>query len=205
MPTKKILISSLLLASVLFIILNLAYPFRPQIEYSPIILAKDKTLLNAFLTTDEKWRMYTTLEEIIPTLKKAIIHKEDKYFYCHFGVNPLAIGRAAFSNIFEGKRTSGASTITMQVARMLEPKKRTYINKLIEIFRAFQLEWNYSKDEILQFYLNLVPFGGNIEGVKSASLLYFEKMPDHLSLAEVTTLSIIPNRPNSLRIGRSNT
>lgn len=184
---------------------NYAFPFKPKIEYSPIILAEDKTLLNAFLTSDEKWRMYTTLDEITPALKKAIVYKEDKYFYSHLGINPISIGRAAWNNIFEGRRTSGASTITMQVARMLEPKERSYSNKIIEVFRALQLEWNYSKAEILQLYLNLVPYGGNIEGVKSASLLYFEKMPNHLSLAEVTTLSIIPNRPNSLRIGRKNT
>ena len=102
------------------------------------------------------------------------------------------------------KRTSGASTITMQVARALEPGKRNIGSKIMEMFRAFQLEWKYSKDEILQMYLNLVPYGGNIEGVKSASLLYFQKNPDHLSLAEITALSIIPNRPSSLVMGRTN-
>ena len=103
-----------------------------------------------------------------------------------------------------GKISSGASTITMQVARALEPKKRTYFNKLREIFRAEQLELKYSKQEILELYLNLVPYGGNIQGVKAASLFYFRKNPDHLSLAEITTLSIIPNRPSSLVIGKSN-
>src|SRR4029079_4476486 len=83
-------------------------------------------------------------------------------------------------------------------------RKRTFGSKLIEMFRAFQLEWKYSKNEILQLYLNLVPYGGNIEGVKAASLLYFKKNPDHLSLAEITALSIIPNRPSSLVVGKSN-
>jgi penicillin-binding protein 1C len=92
----------------------------------------------------------------------------------------------------------------MQVARALEPKKRTYFNKLVEVFRAFQLEWKYSKDEIFQLYLNMVPYGGNIQGVKSASILYFSKNPDHLSLAEITALSIIPNRPSSLVMGKNN-
>jgi penicillin-binding protein 1C len=184
--------------------LNLIFPFKPIIEYSPVIQTKDQQLLHSYLTSDEKWRMFTTLEEITPTLKKAIIFKEDQYFYYHFGVNPISIFRAAFNNLFKGRRTSGASTITMQVARMLNPKERSYTNKIIEIFRALQLEWNLTKDEILQLYLNLVPYGGNIEGVKAASLIYFEKMPDHLSIAEITALSIIPNRPNSLRIGRSN-
>ncbi|HTQ27287.1 MAG TPA: penicillin-binding protein 1C, partial [Puia sp.] len=115
-----------------------------------------------------------------------------------------AVGRAFVKNIVERKRTSGASTITMQVARALEPGKRTYLNKIIEMFRALQLEWKYSKDEILQLYLNLVPYGGNVEGVKSASILYFKKNPDHLSLAEITALSIIPNRPGSLLMGKNN-
>jgi len=102
------------------------------------------------------------------------------------------------------KTTSGASTITMQVARALEHRKRNVGSKIIETFRAFQLELKYSKSEILQMYLNLVPYGGNIEGVKSASILYFNKNPDHLSLAEITALSIIPNRPSSLVIGKNN-
>ncbi|RYZ17063.1 MAG: penicillin-binding protein 1C, partial [Sphingobacteriales bacterium] len=108
------------------------------------------------------------------------------------------------NNIFRARRTSGASTITMQVARALKPRDRTYVNKLIEVFRALQLEIRYSRPEILQMYLNLVPYGGNIEGVKSAAWIYFKKDPDHLSLAEITALSIIPNRPSSLVIGKHN-
>ena len=148
--------------------------------------------------------MKTELNEISPLLRKTIIAKEDKYFYYHPGVNPIAVIRATFKNIFRMKRTSGASTITMQVARALEPRKRNIGSKMIEMFRAFQLEWKYSKDEILQMYLNLVPYGGNLEGVKAASLLYFSKNPDHLSLAEITALSIIPNRPSSLVMGKTN-
>src|ERR1700748_2565328 len=112
--------------------------------------------------------------------------------------------RAFFRNILDMRRTSGASTITMQVARALEPKRRTYWNKLRESLRALQLEWTYLKDQILQLYLNVVPYGGNIQGVKAASVLYFKKNPDHLSLAEITALSIIPNRPSSLVMGRNN-
>ncbi len=138
------------------------------------------------------------------SLRKSIIFKEDKYFYYHPGINIIAVFRALFNNILQQKRTSGASTITMQVARLLDPKQRTYWNKLVEMFRSLQLEWKYSKDEILQLYLNLVPYGGNIEGVKAASVLYFEKAPNHLSLAEITALSVIPNRPNSLTMGKDN-
>lgn len=188
----------------LFLLLQWLFPLPDRVEYSTIITDHKGEVIHAFLTRDEKWRMKTTLEEISPLLRKTIVEKEDQYFYYHPGVNPLAIGRAVTRNIFRWKRTSGASTITMQVARALEPKKRTYWNKLIEVFRAFELEWKYSKDEILQLYLNLVPYGGNIEGVKSAAILYFNKNPDHLSLAEITALSIIPNRPSSLVIGRNN-
>ncbi|UCH15347.1 MAG: penicillin-binding protein 1C, partial [Bacteroidales bacterium] len=158
----------------------------------------------AFLTSDDKWRMYTELDEITPQLKKAIIFKEDKYFRYHFGVNPVSVVRALVYNILKGKRTSGASTITMQVARLLVPKERTYWNKIKEMMKAIQLEWHLSKDEILQLYLNLVPYGSNIEGVKSASVIYYGKSPNHLSIAEITALSIIPNRPVSLRPGINN-
>ncbi|MEO5997030.1 MAG: penicillin-binding protein 1C [Chitinophagaceae bacterium] len=212
MTTKKThinkTIQKLFLAVIIIIIsfflLNLLFPVPGKIEYSTIITDNKQEVIHAYLTSDQKWRMKTELGEISPLLRKNIIEKEDKYFYYHPGVNLLAVTRAFAKNIFHLKRTSGASTITMQVARMIEPKKRTWLNKIREMFRAFQLEWKYSKDEILQLYLNLVPYGGNIEGVKSASLLYFKKAPDHLSLAEITALSIIPNRPSSLVIGKNN-
>src|SRR5688572_8622030 len=188
----------------LFLLLNWIFPVRASLEYSTIVTDHNGEVVHAFLTSDEKWRMKTELEEISPLLRKTIVEKEDRYFFYHPGVNLVAVGRAMVNNILRMKRTSGASTITMQVARLLEPRRRTWINKGIEMFRARQLEWKYSKSEILQLYLNLVPYGGNIEGVKSASILYFKKNPDHLSLAEITALSIIPNRPSSLQIGKSN-
>ncbi len=188
----------------IFLILNALFPLRINIQYSQIITASDGTVLHAFLSKDDKWRLKTELNDITPTLKKAIIYKEDKYFYYHPGINPAAIVRAIFNNTIKGKKTSGASTITMQVARMLDPKDRTYVNKLMEIFHAFQLEYHYSKNEILQFYLNLIPFGSNIEGVKSASYIYLQQEPDYMSLAQTVALSIIPNRPSSLLIGKDN-
>lgn len=189
---------------ILFFLLNWIFPLPAPPEYSTIITDNKGEVVNAFLTKDEKWRMKTELDEISPLLRKTIIAKEDKYFYSHPGINFIAIGRAFINNITRMKRTSGASTITMQVARAMEPRKRNLGSKMIEAFRALQLELKYSKDEILQLYLNLVPYGGNIEGVKSASQLYFKKNPDHLSLAEITALSIIPNRPSSLVVGKNN-
>lgn len=188
----------------MFLLLNYLFPVKEHKTYSTIILDNRGEVIHAFLTPDDKWRMKTELNEISPVLKQTLLYKEDKYFYYHPGINPFAIARAAVMNVLRMKRTSGASTITMQVARMLQPKRRTYFNKLMEIFRALQLEWKLSKDEILQLYFNLVPYGSNIEGVKSVSILYFGKNPDHLSLAEVTALSIIPNRPSSLRLGLNN-
>ena len=190
--------------ALLFLLLDTVFPINTELQYASIIEAKDGTVLHAYLTRDQQWRMNTRLDEITPELKKAIVFKEDKHFYRHTGINPLAIGRAIVNNIFHLKRTSGASTITMQVARMLDPKPRTYINKCVEMFRALQLEGHYKKDEILQLYLNIVPYGSNIQGVKAASILYFYKTPDQLSLAEITALSIIPNRPNSLIVGKDN-
>jgi len=205
--TKKrfiFLLKAVFTIALIFFLLNLFFPLKINVHYSKTITDSKGEIIYSFLAKDDKWRMYTELDEISSELKKAIIFKEDKYFYWHLGVNPIAISRAFINNVLKNKRTSGASTITMQVARLLKPKSRTYINKFLEIFTAFQLEWKFSKDEILQLYLNLVPYGGNIEGVKSASVLYLNKQPNHLSLAEITALSIIPNRPTSLLPGKNN-
>ena len=188
----------------LFLLADFVAPFRVNPRYSTTITAADGTILHAFLNDNDKWRLYTELSEITPTLRKTLIFKEDKYFYYHLGFNPVAMLRALARNLSTGRRTSGASTITMQVVRLLEPRERTYASKIVELFRALQLELHYSKDEILQLYLNLIPYGSNVEGLKSAALLYFGKTPQLLSLAEVTTLTIIPNRPSSLRLGRHN-
>ncbi|QKG51538.1 penicillin-binding protein 1C [Hymenobacter sp. BRD67] len=180
------------------------WPLPPAPQYSPLVLAADGSVLHAYLSPTQKWRMKTELPEITPALQTAIIEKEDRYFRYHFGVNPLAIVQAAGRNLLGRGRTTGASTITMQVARLLEPKARTFGNKLLEMLRAVQLEAHYSKSELLQLYLNLVPYGSNIEGVKSAALLYFQQPPDYLSLAQTVTLAIIPNRPGGLVLGKNN-
>jgi len=184
--------------------LDWLFPLPPAPQYSPLVLAQDGSVLHAYLNPTQKWRMKTELAEITPALQTTIIEKEDRYFRYHFGVNPLAIAQAAARNLRGHGRTTGASTITMQVARLLEPKSRTWPHKLLEMARAVQLEAHYSKAEILQLYLNLVPYGSNIEGVKSAALLYFQQPPDYLSLAQTVTLAIIPNRPGGLVLGRDN-
>lgn len=143
-------------------------------------------------------------EDIPKNLEQAFIFKEDKYFYYHPGVNVFALIKAFYRDIRAGKVVSGASTITMQVARMLNPEPRTFLNKFKEIFRALQLEKHFSKQEILDMYFNLLPYGGNVEGIKAASLIYLHKNPVDLSPAEVATLMIVPNNPNHFRLGINN-
>ncbi|WP_461099804.1 penicillin-binding protein 1C [Spirosoma luteolum] len=181
-----------------------AFPIATQVPYATLVTGANGQILHAFLSRDDKWRFYATLADLTPAVQEAILFKEDRYFRWHPGINPVSVGRALLRNLLTRQRTSGASTITMQTVRLLEPRPRTYASKLIEVVRALQLELHYSKDEILQLYLNLIPYGSNIEGLKAAALLYFGKSPELLSLAELTTLTIIPNRPSSLRIGRNN-
>ena len=179
--TKQLLESALSMAKkrafwlpasffIVLLVIDLAFPFRLTPRYSTLVTASDGTVLHAFLNEEDKWRLYTELDEITPLFRQVILQKEDRYFYYHFGINPVSVGRALVKNLTTGRRTSGASTITMQVVRLLEPRKRTYRSKIIEILRAMQLEWHYSKDEILQLYLNLIPYGSNVEGIKSASM-----------------------------------
>ena len=201
---KLLWLGSFLLLLAALLGLDWWFPLPPAPQYSPLVLAQDGSVLHAYLNPTQKWRMKTELAEITPVLQAAIIAKEDRYFRYHLGVNPVAVVQAAGRNLLGGGRTTGASTITMQVARLLEPKTRTWPHKLLEMARAVQLEAHYSKAEILQLYLNLVPYGSNIEGVKSAALLYFQQPPDYLSLAQTVTLAIIPNRPAGLVLGRDN-
>lgn len=189
---------------ILFLSLSLVmFPLPSPKPYSTMIMAKDSTLLCAYLSTDDKWRMETKVKDIHPQMIKAIIAKEDQWFYLHPGVNLFAIGRALWRNITSGKRTSGASTITMQLARMLEPGERTYSKKLQECFRALQLEWKYDKNTILELYLSHLPYGGNVEGISAASYIFFNRPPNQLSLSQSILLAVIPNRPNSLRLDRN--
>ncbi len=202
---KKICISFLIFtfSFLIFLLIDLLFPLPPTKTYSQIIRAEDNSLLCAYLTPDDKWRLKTSLKEIHPDMLKAIIQKEDTWFYWHIGVNPVALVRAIFQNTFSQKRVSGASTITMQLARMAVPANRTYTTKFKEIFRAFQYEWHFSKTEILEMYLSYLPYGGNIEGVHSASYLYFNRSPEKLSLSQAILLAVIPNRPNSLRLDKN--
>ena len=198
----KFLALFLALMVTIFLILDQIYPLNLDAlkkDEAKILLDKNGEIINMKLSSDGIWRFH---EQSFPnSLKQCVILFEDRYFYYHFGVNFASIFRAFFHNLRSDNRI-GASTITMQVARMLEPSDRSYKNKIREIFRAFQLELHFSKDEILNLYLNLAPYGGNIEGAKAASFFYFGKELNELSYAQAALLSTIPKNPNKNRLDR---
>ena len=198
----KFLALFLTLMVAIFLILDQIYPLNLDAlkkDEAKILLDKNGNIINMKLSSDGIWRFH---EQSFPnSLKQCVVLFEDRYFYYHFGVNFASIFRAFFHNLRSDNRI-GASTITMQVARMLEPSDRSYKNKIREIFRAFQLEIHFSKDEILNLYLNLAPYGGNIEGAKAASFFYFGKELNELSYAQAALLSTIPKNPNKNRLDR---
>jgi penicillin-binding protein 1C len=200
---RRWLLPAVILAPLLgFVTLNLVFPLpvdKLQPRGSTVISDRNGELLRVFLSPDEMWRMNLKSNEISSVLKKAVLAYEDRYFYYHPGINPYSIARAAIANIKAGRVVEGGSTITMQVARLIEPKERTLWSKIIETFRAAQLELHYSKDEILTFYFNLAPYGGNVVGAGAASYLYFDKPAARLSVGEAALLAAIPNSPNEIR------
>ena len=181
-----------------FFLLNLAFPFPwESLNRPPATVVTDRTgePLRFFLPADHRWRFPVRLEELPPELPQALVASEDQRFRRHFGVDPVAVLRAAWANVRAGEVVSGASTIPMQIARMVEPGPRTLWSKTRESFRALQLEARFSKDELLAIYLNLTPYGGNVEGVGAAAWFYFGKSPDQLSLGEIALLTALPRSP----------
>ncbi|WP_257906486.1 penicillin-binding protein 1C [Campylobacter lari] len=168
--------------------------------YSKVLLDKNKEILSVFLDANEQWHLES---EFIPQkLKSAVLLYEDKNFYSHYGVDFLALIRAFKNNLFSSKR-SGASTISMQTIKLLEQNKRTYFNKFNEIIKAFALESAYEKDEILKLYLNNAPYGGNLVGVASAGLFYFEKDLKDLTWSEAALLAVLPNNPGLINLEKN--
>jgi len=164
---------------------------------SPEVLDRDGNLLRAFLTRDGFWRMKTSVRDVSPRYLDLLKSYEDKRFDRHFGVDPLALIRASLQFSRSGRIVSGGSTLTMQVARLLDPslRQRGPVTKLVQIVRALQIEERYSKEQVLSMYLTLAPFGGNLEGVRAASLSYFGKPPSRLDLAEAALLVALPQSP----------
>jgi penicillin-binding protein 1C len=172
-------------------------------ERSTEIVDANGRLLRAFTTADGKWRMKTGVEDVDPLYLSLLKAYEDRRFDLHPGVDPTAVVRAASQLIERGRIVSGASTLSMQAARLLEPRPRSLTTKLIQSARALQLEWRYSKREVLAIYLTLAPMGGNLEGVRAASFAYFGKEPKQLSAAEAALLVAIPQSPERRRPDRS--
>ena len=164
-------------------------------EYSTAVYAEDATLLRLTTAPDEQYRLWTSFAAISPKLAEAVLRYEDRYFYWHPGVNPAALIRSASATV-SGERRQGGSTITMQLARKIYAiDSRSVGGKFKQIAAACWLEARYSKREILEAYLNFAPYGGNIEGVGAASLVYFHKRAANLTLPEALTLAVIPQNP----------
>lgn len=168
-------------------------------DYSTVHLAINNELLRITLSPSQKYRIKLKLDDISEYLKSGFLFYEDRFFFYHYGINPVSIMRALLLNAQNKKIISGASTITMQIAKIMELRPRTLKSKIIEIFRAIQLEKKYSKKELLEIYLNMVPMGGNIEGVGAAAYLYFGKPAKNLTLGESTILVALPKSPNTYR------
>jgi penicillin-binding protein 1C len=166
------------------------------------VLDRDGRLLRAVVGRAETCMFWTDLEAISPRLVEATIAAEDGRFYSHPGVDLLAALRAFWSNVSRGRRVSGASTITMQVVRLVEPRPRTWTSKVVESFRALQIERQLDKRRILEWYLNLAPYGGNLVGVEASAQVYFGKCARDLTLGEAALLAGLPQAPSRLRPDR---
>ncbi len=178
-------------------------PLGKDVEYSVRVLDRDGHLLRAYATSDGRWRLPATVADVDPRFFDVLFAYEDKRFRSHHGIDPLAMTRAMFQLITSGHIVSGGSTLTMQVARLLEPRNsRTVSAKARQIVRALEIEHALNKDQILSLYLGLAPYGGNIEGIRAASLAYFGKEPRHLSLGEAALLVALPQAPEQRRPDR---
>lgn len=196
---RATLISLLVLGS-LFWLADRIWPLPlPGDDLARVVLAEDGTPLWRFADADGVWRYPVSPEEVSPLYLQALLTYEDRWFYNHPGVNPLALGRAAWLNLRGGRVVSGGSTLSMQVARLLDPHDRTLVGKLRQLWRTLQLEWHLSKRDILQIYLNRAPFGGTLQGVAAASWAYLGKSPLHLTPAEAALLAVLPQAPSRLR------
>src|SRR5690606_5013850 len=163
---------------------------------STVVLDRDGHLLRPFTTEQGRWRLPVETGDVDPRYLAMLKAYEDARFETHAGIDPLALLRAAAQFARNGRIVSGGSTLTMQVARLLEPRdERTLSAKLRQMLRAVQLEGRFSKDEILRLYLTLAPYGGNLEGVRAASLSYFGREPKRLSFGEAALLVALPQSP----------
>jgi len=178
-------------------------PLGRHLETSHVVLDRSGKLLRAYATSEGRWRLPATRKDVDPRFLKLLLAYEDKRFWTHHGVDLEALLRAAAQFVLSGHIVSGGSTLTMQVARLLEPREHRSLGaKLRQITRALELERALSKDQILALYLTLAPYGGNLEGIRAASLAYFGKEPRKLTLAEAALLVALPQSPELRRPDR---
>src|ERR1700728_2992293 len=179
-------------------------PLQQAREVSTTIVDRHGKLLRAYAMADGRWRLPVhAATDVDPTYLKLLFAYEDRRFYSHAGVDPLALGRAALQLVTRGHIVSGGSTITMQLARLMEPRReRSVYAKLRQMVRALEIERQLSKDQILNVYLALAPYGGNLEGIRAASIRYFGKVPKRLSLADAALLVALPQSPEARRLDR---
>lgn len=185
-------------------ILHFAFPIPSERleRVSQEVTDRDGRWMSAFTVDDGTWRLKADLDRVDPVFTERLIAIEDKRFFSHGGVDPIAVIRAAGSWVKAGEPVSGASTLTMQLARQIEPRPRTLRSKVIESFRAVQLELKYSKSEILEYYLTHVSYGGNLDGIRAASLSYYGYEPEQLTDAQISMLIALPQAPEARRPDR---
>lgn len=186
--------------------LDRAYPppLPAELTVSTEVLDRDGQLLRAFATLDGRWRLKADVDTVDPEFVKMLVAYEDKRFFDHPGIDVWALGRAAVQLVGNGRIVSGGSTLSMQVARLIEPRQsRSFGSKIRQMLRAVQIERRLSKREILARYLTLAPYGGNLEGVRAASLAYFGKEPRRLTVAEAAMLVALPQLPERRRPDRN--
>ncbi|MCO8165262.1 peptidoglycan glycosyltransferase PbpC [Pseudomonas sp. LJDD11] len=174
----------------------------PKDDLARVVLAEDGTPLWRFADADGVWRYPVSSSQVSPYYLEALLTYEDRWFYSHPGVNPLSLARASWQNLSGARVVSGGSTLSMQVARLLDPHARTVPGKLRQLWRTVQLEWHLSKPQILEIYLNRAPFGGTLQGVAAASWAYLGKSPQHLTRSEAAMLAVLPQAPSRLRPDR---
>lgn len=186
-----------IIIALLAVILILPKPLLLQdIDFSKVLYDDHQNLLHITITSDQQYRIYTPYANIPSHLIEATLLQEDRYFFFHPGINPIALGKAFMETYILRTRKRGASTIPMQLIRIkYKINTRTILGKLAQIFKALQIEFYYSKKQILEAYLNLAPYGGNVQGVGAASLIYFGKSINKLTISEILTLVVIPQNP----------
>jgi penicillin-binding protein 1C len=173
-------------------------PLGTRLDFSTVVVDRDGRLLRPYATPEGRWRLPAQADGVDPRYLSLLIEYEDKRFRSHAGVDPAALLRAAGQIISHRHIVSGGSTLTMQVARLLEPRsERSLAAKLRQLVRAIELERALTKDEVLGLYLSLAPYGGNLEGIRAASLAYFGKEPRRLTLGESALLVALPQSPEA--------